>query len=284
MVPLTKKGGFRLACFRTEDHVDLYFEEEGKGKPVVLIHGWSASRKHFKKQINELAKYHRVICYDLRGHGDSSRVEQGLTMDQFAKDLRDLLTYLKLEDVSLVGWSMGTHIIWEYVKNYGCDNIESLCFIDMTPKLLTDEEWDLGLFGDFKHEKNLGTLASIATDWETHTQGFVPAMFAPTFDDSEMLQWCFGEAEKNTPHVMLAMWIAMALQDYREILPKISVPSLITYGAKSFYRKETSEYLQAQIPDATLVRFEQSGHAPQIEEAEKFNDTLLKFLGKVKAV
>src|SRR5690606_29285702 len=130
-----------------------------------LIHGWSASRKHFKKQINELAKHHRVICYDLRGHGDSSRVEQGLTMNQFAKDLRDLITYLKLEDVSLVGWSMGTHIIWEYVKNYGCDNIESLCFIDMTPKLLTDEEWDLGLFGDFEHEKNLRTLASIATDW-----------------------------------------------------------------------------------------------------------------------
>ena len=132
-----------MPYFRTNDHVELYFEEQGEGKPVVLIHGWSASRKHFNKQINELAKYHRVISYDLRGHGDSSRVEYGLTMEQFAKDLNDLVIHLNLEDVSFVGWSMGTHIIWEYVKNYGCDNIASLCFIDMTPKLLTDAEWDL---------------------------------------------------------------------------------------------------------------------------------------------
>lgn len=273
-----------MPYFQTDDHVELYFEEQGEGKPVVLIHGWSASSKHFKKQIYELAKHHRVISYDLRGHGDSSRVEFGLTMAQFAKDLKGLVTHLKLEDVSFIGWSMGTHIIWEYVKNYGCDNIASLCFIDMTPKLLTDAEWDLGLSGDFPHEKNLLTLASIAADWERHAKGFVPAMFASTFEDQQMLEWAHKEAVKNTPHVMLSMWIAMAIQDYRDILARISVPCLITYGANSFYRKETSEYIQSQISDATLIRFENSGHAPHIEEVQKFNEALIKFLGKVKAI
>lgn len=58
------------------------------------------------------------------------------------------MEYLELEGVSFVGWSMGSYIIWEYVRNYGCQNVENLCFIDMTPKLLTDEEWKLGLFSD----------------------------------------------------------------------------------------------------------------------------------------
>lgn len=178
-----------MPYFCTEDNVNLYYEDQGKGKPIVLIHGWSCSRHHFSKQKSELLKSYRVISYDLRGHGDSGRVEHGHTMTQFAKDLKDLVDYLGLEDVSFVGWSMGTHIIWEYVKNYGCENVSKLCFIDMTPKLLTDEEWKLGLFGNYEHETNLMTLASMCADWNTHAERFVPGMFAPTFDDQQLLKW-----------------------------------------------------------------------------------------------
>jgi non-heme chloroperoxidase len=268
-----------LPYFCTDDNVKIYYEDKGKGKPVVLIHGWSCSRRHFSKQRKELEKTYRVISYDLRGHGDSDRVEHGLTLTQFAKDLKDLVEYLDLEGVSFVGWSMGTHIIWEYVKNYGCQNLEKLCFIDMTPKLLTDEEWKLGLFSDFGHEQNLMTLASMCADWDAHAERFVPAMFAPTFDDQQTLEWAKMEAKKNTPHVMINMWIAMAIQDYRQILPQISVPCLITYGAESFYCKENSEYIQSQIPNAKLVRFENCGHALHIEDYKKFNKELIEFIG-----
>lgn len=267
-----------MTYYYTEDHVDIYYEEQGEGKPVVLIHGWSASNEHFWKQKSELAKSYRVISYDLRGHGESGKVVHGLTMPQFAKDLKDLIAYLDLKDVSLVGWSMGTHVIWEYVKNYGCDNIASFCFIDMTPKLLTDEEWQLGLFGNFDHASNLLTLASIASDWYSHLEKFIPGMFAPSFNDVETVDWAKREASKNMPFVMLPMWIAMAIQDYREVLPEITVPCLIAYGAESFYPEKTSEYIQAQIQDATLLKFENCGHAPHIEDAEKFNESLIRFL------
>ena len=214
----------------------------------------------------------------MRGHGDSERVEHGLSMTQFAKDLKDLVNYLKLEDVTFVGWSMGTHIIWEYVKNYGCQNISQLCFIDMTPKLLTDEEWTLGLFNDFGHDKNLLALASICADWNNHAKLFIPGMFAPTFDDSRLLAWANEEAKKNSPHVMVSMWIAMGIQDYRNVLPQITVPCLITYGAESFYSKENSEYIESQIPNSKLVRFENCGHALHIEDDKKFNKELIDFL------
>ncbi|WP_225435359.1 alpha/beta fold hydrolase [Bacillus aerolatus] len=268
-----------MPYFCTEDNVKIYYEDKGQGKPVVLIHGWSCSRHHFSKQKNELLKSYRVISYDLRGHGDSDRVEYGLTMAQFAKDLKDLVDYLELENVSFAGWSMGTHIIWEYVKNYGCQNVSKLCFIDMTPKLLTDEDWKLGLFGDFGHEKNLLTLASMCADWNRHAEGVAPGMFAPTFDDQQLLEWTKKEAKKNTPHVMITMWIAMAIQDYREVLPQISVPCLITYGAESFYCKENSEYIKSQIQNAKLVTFENCGHALHIEDYKKFNKELIEFIG-----
>lgn len=267
-----------MPIFCTDDNVKIYYEDKGEGKPIVFIHGWSCSRRHFEKQRKELQKYYRVISYDLRGHGDSNRVEHGLTMKQFAKDLKELVEYLELEDVSFVGWSMGTHIIWEYVKNYGCDNVSKLCFIDMTPKLITDDEWKFGLFSDFGHEENLKTLASICADWNKHADSFTPAMFAKSFDDPKLLTWVKKEAKKNTPHVMSSMWIAMAIQDYREILPQISVPCLITYGADSFYCKENSEYLLSKIKQAKLVRFENCGHALHLENHEKFNKELLEFM------
>ncbi|MDQ0216034.1 pimeloyl-ACP methyl ester carboxylesterase [Oikeobacillus pervagus] len=268
-----------MPFFCTEDHASLYFEDKGQGKPIVFIHGWSCSRHHFSKQVNELKESYRVISYDLRGHGDSERVEHGLTMEQFAKDLKDLVNYLELEDVSFVGWSMGTHIIWEYVKQYGCDNVSNLCFIDMTPKLLTDEEWKLGLFGDFGHEKNLLTLASICKDWDAHVSAFTPGIFAPTFDDPNLLEWMIKEAKRNTPHVMVNMWIAMAIQDYREVLPQITVPCLITYGTKSFYSKENSEYIESKVPQSKLVEFEHCGHALHLEDTAKFNHELAQFIG-----
>jgi len=269
-----------LPYFCTEDHAKIYYEDKGTGKPIVLIHGWSCSRHHFAKQRKELFKSYRVITYDLRGHGDSERVDHGLTMAQFAKDLKDLVEYLDLEDVSFVGWSMGTHIIWEYVKNYGCDNLSKLCFIDMTPKLLTGEEWKFGLFNEFTHEQNLQTLSSMCVDWESHAEGFAPAMFAHDFDNPQLLQWAIKEAKKNTPHVMINMWIAMASQDYREVLPQITVPCLITYGAESFYCKENSEYIHSQIEHSKLVRFENCGHALHLEDEETFNKELIEFIGQ----
>ena len=269
-----------MPYFATRDNVDLYYEDRGSGETIVLVHGWSCSRHAFKYQVSELMKNHRVISYDLRGHGDSDRPEYGLTMNQYAQDLNQLMNYLNVDKFSLVGWSMGTHIIFEYVKQFGCDNIDKLCFIDMSPKLITDNDWSLGLYGDFDHKANLEVLSTLAANWDGFVDEFVPALFSKNGDfDQELVNWLKKEARKNTPHVMINMWIAMVVQDYRDILSQITVPCLITYGEDSeLYLAENSEYINQKIPNSKLVSFSNCGHGLLLEAPDKFNKELLNFL------
>lgn len=269
-----------MPYFATKDNVKIYYEDRGSGEAVVLIHGWSCSRHAFKYQVPELVKNHRVISYDLRGHGDSDRPEKGLTMAQYAQDLKELMNFLNLDKFSLVGWSMGTHIIFEYLKQFGSSDLEKICFVDMAPKLITDENWDLGLYGDFDHQANLELLATLTADWDGFVDEFVPALFSENDNyDQETVNWLKKEARKNTPHVMINMWIAMVSQDYRDLLNQIDIPTLITYGEdSSLYSSENSEYLNENIANSKLVPFADCGHALILENPDKFNKELISFL------
>lgn len=270
-----------MAYFLTSDNVKLYYEEHGEGKPLVLIHGWSCSHKFFKFQIDELAKHYRVIAYDLRGHGISEVPDFGVNIPRYAQDLKDLIEYLDLKDVSLVGWSMGTTITFEYIKQFGCDNLNKLCFIDMTPKLITDESWPHGLYSDFSHTANLEILETMNKGWEEFSKIFVPGIFAKSgCKDKELLDWSFEEALKNSEDIMIRMWISMSYQNYLDLLSKISVPVLITYGEESMlYSAKNSEYMAEKIPDAKVLPFPVCGHGLHLEKPEMFNENLIEFLG-----
>ena len=140
-----------MPYFATSDNCKIYYEEHGKGKPVVLIHGWSCNHHYFKKQIPVFAEKYKVVTLDLRGHGDSERPEHGLTMPRFAQDVHELIDYLELKDVTLLGWSMGAEIIFEYVKQYGCDNLAKIVSVDMSAKIMAeaDEDWPHAVFGKY---------------------------------------------------------------------------------------------------------------------------------------
>jgi pimeloyl-ACP methyl ester carboxylesterase len=89
-------------------NIDIYYEDHGSGKPVVLIHGYPLSGASWEKQIPVLlAAGHRVITYDRRGFGKSSQPTTAYNYDTFAEDLKKIVTQLKLQDFALVGFSMG---------------------------------------------------------------------------------------------------------------------------------------------------------------------------------
>src|SRR6202022_812364 len=101
-------------------NIDLYYEDHGSGKPVVLIHGYPLSGASWEKQVPVLLDAgHRVITYDRRGFGKSSQPASGYDYDTFAADLHTLLEHLDLRDAVLVGHSMGTGEVTRYLSNYG---------------------------------------------------------------------------------------------------------------------------------------------------------------------
>src|SRR5438105_1487092 len=127
--------------------IDLYYEDHGSGSPVVLIHGWPLSGASWEKQTAALlAAGHRVITYDRRGFGRSSKPSTGYNYDTFAADLNEVLTTLDLKKVSLVGFSMGTGEVARYLGKYGSARVHKAVLIGtLGPYLLKTADNPLGV-------------------------------------------------------------------------------------------------------------------------------------------
>lgn len=258
-----------MSKFKTRDNVEICYNVKGEGNPIILIHGWSQSKEAFAPQVESLSKDYKVVSYDLRGHGESERTQKGLTLDRLAEDLKDLMNHLKLEKVLLAGWSMGASTIFSYTKNYGMDKLAGIVLFDMTPKLLNDHEWKLGLWhGEYTLDTALEDMTTIADNFADFGAPFFKRA-APYMDD-QMVEGAMVEVVKNSPHVMNAFWLAMAVNDYRGILDKMTVPTLIAYGEKStLYSKDTAEYLNKNIPNSRVEEFTNCTHLLVMENPEK---------------
>ncbi|MCX7634478.1 MAG: alpha/beta hydrolase [Syntrophales bacterium] len=291
-----------MPFFVTEDQIKLYYEDHGRGKPVVLIHGLTASHRHFCKQIDTLQQKYRVVSYDLRGHGDSDCPRDGLTLPRLARDLRELMDHLGLEEVTLVGWSMGAHVIFEYIKQFANGGLHKIVVIDMAPKLVKDDDWTCGLrgingkFGDFTWRDNALVLSVMSADWDGYCRLLVPRLFNrshtlpgvdifqdPAFPWRGDLPWVLEAARQNTPYAVIFFWISMVMQDYRPQLGEIKVPCLITWGRESnYYGEDNYRYMEkamVKAPVVTVVPFEGCGHALHIQDAGRFNRLLMDFIG-----
>jgi non-heme chloroperoxidase len=132
-------GSYVTVGHENSTPIDLYYEDHGTGKPVVLIHGYPLSGASWEKQLPALlAAGHRVITYDRRGFGKSSQPTTGYDYDTFAADLRALITHLELRDVALVGFSMGGGEVARYIGKYGTDGVRKAVIISGVPPYLLD--------------------------------------------------------------------------------------------------------------------------------------------------
>lgn len=275
-----------MAFFTTSDNCKIYYEEHGAGEALIFVHGWSCNHNFFKYQIDEFAKNYRVIAYDLRGHGQSDRgpvTERNMNLKRFAADLHELIEFLNLKEVNVVGWSMGTSTLLAYAREFKCEYLRKICFIDMTPKLLNDSEWKLGQSGSFTQEQNLMFLALLGSSWEYAANMFVPNIFAKGYDNQkDEYKWALAQAMDNTPHCMTNMWIAMAYEDFRPVLPTIQIPVLLAYsGDGLIYGPAHGEYMKEHLGgESRLVIFPGCGHGLFLEDPEKFNRELASFLAE----
>ncbi|HHZ01957.1 MAG TPA: alpha/beta hydrolase [Tissierellia bacterium] len=265
-----------MAFYTTSDGINLFYEVKGEGKPIVLVHGWSQDSSVFQPQIEELSKEYKVVVYDHRGHGKSDRPEFGLTLNRFAVDLRELIDHLNLDNILLGGWSMGASTTFEYVKTYGVDKLAAVVLFDMTPKLINDVEWKFGLWhGEYTLQNALDDMTTMSNNLADFMEPFLRRA-VPYFTD-EMIDATMEMALTNTPHIMISMWLAMANNDYRDILEKITVPTTIAYGVNStLYSAETAEYLNSKIPNSIVVPFEKCTHMLVMEDAVKATEVLLE--------
>lgn len=127
--------------FKTRDGTILSYMESGRGRTLVLVHGWSQAAEQFHLQFDAFADRYHVIAFDQRGHGLSSRPNHGYRVSRLTMDLRELLVGLQLKDVAILGHSMGCSVVWGYLDVFGDDRISRLVLVDGPPCLTINPLW-----------------------------------------------------------------------------------------------------------------------------------------------
>ena len=269
--------------------IDLYYEDHGTGQPVVLIHGYPLNGHSWERQERALFEAgYRVIAYDRRGWGQSSQPTIGHDYDTFAADLHALLEHLDLNDVVLVGFSMGTGEVTRYLSKYGSDRVSKAALLGAIPPFLlkTDdnsEGVDKGVFDGIKE--------AILKDRYAYFKDFLNNfnnvdVFGGTRISDQAWQNSFNVACIGSAHasyVCVDTW----LTDFRDDLPKIDVPTLVIHGTadRILPYSATAERLPGLIQDMKLVSVKDGPHNIAWTHPEVVNPALLAFLaGGLEAV
>lgn len=262
--------------------VELYYEDQGTGAPVVLIHGWPLSGRSWENQVPALVEAgHRVITYDRRGFGGSSQPWEGYDYDTFTRDLDALLVHLDLHDVTLVGFSMGGGEVVRYLSTYGTERVARAVLASAVPPFLykSEDNPDGGLDDATIAEFQQGVKGDRLAFLDGFTTDFFSA--GDTLEVSEMQRtYARDIAAFASPKGTLDCISAFGLTDFRDDVAKMNVPTLVIHGdSDGIVPFEVSGKRSAElIPGATLVVIEGGPHGVNASHAEEFNSALLQFL------
>lgn len=267
-----------MGQFRTADGARIAFEDEGEGRPLVLLHGLMAHSGFFRAQ-RALADRFRIVTIDLRGHGDSRGAGDGATIETLAGDVAELAASLDLRDAVGVGWSLGAAVLWHVLTGPECGRFAGAVVVDMTARVMNTSGWDLGLSSDVCEAR----AQAIASDFESFAAAAGAAIFAEP--RHPLSPWAAEEFARNDAAAIGSLWASLVGQDFRPRLAEIRQPTLVVHGARShLYGADTADHLVAALPDATAVRFDHSGHAPHLEQPELFNAALCEFAASLPPV
>ena len=262
--------------------IEVSYEDHGSGSPVVLIHGWPLSAASWEKQIAALlAAGHRVITYDRRGFGRSSRPGVGYDYDTFAADLDAVLTALDLREVDLVGFSMGTGEVTRYIGRYGTDRVRKAVLIGtLGPYLVkaadNPEGVDQSVFDGIK--------AAIRADRPAFLLEFLHNFYNYDVNGGKLVSERVVEDNFNVAAGASAIGTLACvdawIEDFRNDLPRNDVPTLILHGdADRVLPPDATSRRQVKlIKQARLVELKGGPHGVIWTHADQINRELVGFL------
>lgn len=277
-----------MGQFTTEDGCTLTFQDtetSASGRTLVLVHGWSQSRAMFDRVMPLLAAEHRVISYDQRGHGDSPWTGKGARIARLASDLGELLAHLGVQSADFIGHSLGASVLWSFIDTHGTDRIDSLVVVDqpsacvVLPWMDEAEGGEAGAILDFPGAEGF-CKAILGPDSAQVRQDFLTSMLS---DDISAEDYAFVLEEnlKLDADFGTRLLLDHVMQDWRDVLPTIDVPTLVTGGAVSHVAAASQEWTAAHIPDAEVHIFtaaEGGSHFPFFEAPEAYAAVILTFL------
>jgi peroxiredoxin len=262
--------------------IELYYEDHGAGQPVVLIHGYPLDGSSWEKQTAALLEAgHRVITYDRRGFGRSSKPTTGFDYDTFAADLKTVLDTLDLRDTVLVGFSMGTGEVGRYLGTYGSDRVAKAVFLgSLEPYLLQTDDNPEGVPQSVFDP----LFAAVQAD----RYAFFTQFFAGFFNTDEFLGNRLSQEALDANQQLAynasahaSVWAQPTwVTDFRGDIEKVDVPALIVHGTADNILPidATGRRFAKALPTATYVEIDGAPHGMLWTHAEEVNEVLLDFL------
>jgi pimeloyl-ACP methyl ester carboxylesterase len=291
-----------LETFFADDGEEIRVHVAGQGPPVVLLHEWASSHRVWEPIGHRLSDRFTVYRWDARGHGFPEgddhvfhgshtqghrrrRSEEPVTVQRMAADLACLLDRFRLERPLVVGHSMGALTLWAYILRHGCGRLGKICILDQSPKLTTDADWTLGIYGDWPAARDDAFLAAMGRDFvqavvELIAFGLNPAArqrYENHHPGIERIRTYLAMLDREP---LIEAWPSLSRTDFRPALARIDVPALLVYGEESnYYPPATGAYVRDAIKGATLVMYEGADHSPHVNQPERFAADLARFAG-----
>jgi len=264
------------------DGTRLYVRDWGQGHPIVLIHGWPLSGESWEHQALALAEAgFRVIAYDRRGFGRSDQPYDGYDYDTFADDLAAIMQDRALDDVTLVGFSMGGGEIARYMSRHGGRGVWRAVLVSaVTPYMLRTPDRDAGI-GQADID---GIKDGLRTDRPDFLQGFFKTFYGNGLlgggVSQGVLDWSLMIAMQASPKATLDCVDAFGTTDFRPDMAAFRVPTLVIHGTadKTVPIDATGREAARMIAGARLIEYDGGAHGITATHAKQLTNDLLAFL------
>ncbi|HVZ15981.1 MAG TPA: alpha/beta hydrolase [Terriglobales bacterium] len=252
--------------FQTSDGIRLHYLEAGTGAAVVFVPGWTMPAKIWEPQLQELSRKYQVIALDPRSQGDSEKTPEGNFSERRAADVKELIEHLHASPAVLVGWSLGVREALVYVRVFGTSSLRGLVLVDGN---VWTEPAAQG------YEQRAAFLHGVQENRAEFTEKFVRSMYHKP-QSPAYLKEIVTQSLKTPTNTAVALLAEMYLwNDLRPILSTIRIPLLVTVRAD---HRDQAEIVRSLVPQAQSEVFEDAGHALFVDDAERFNAVMERFL------
>lgn len=267
---------------KSGEEIRLAYSDYGNGRPVVLIHGWPLSREMWEYQLSDIVTAgFRVIKYDRRGFGNSSKPWDGYDYDSLASDLNEIMEQLDLRDATLVGFSMGGGEVVRYLSTYGDKRVSRIALVSaVTPYLLKTSDNQDGVDESVFEEM----MDKMQEDRIAFLDDFGKAFFSVTMMShpvsTPLLEYYRMLASMATARSTQQCAISFSSTDFRADIPSIKVPTLIIHGDndKTVPIEVSSARLAKMLPFAEYKVYEGAPHGLFYTHRGTLNRDLIQFM------